>query len=394
VRERKQMLEIEEIRSPSEFRRIRGEWHDLQNSAGATSVFLSHGWFEVCAASLAADQQLLILLVREEGRLVGGAPFVKQRSHVRRMPIREIRFLENPLTPFVDFLFVDPQTGLRAILTHFQKTYTDWDVLSFQKLREDSPQLAFLRDLLQREKWMLRESTVGRTPFLRIEKTWEDFYKSKSPAFRKSRRGITNRVERLGPITIEQVTLPEDAERGLELMLKVSERSWTRRQGADLLSAKFEREFFQKLTKVASQAGYLRIWLLKKGEEVLATEYHIEDHRTVYGLRAHYDAEYSSSSPGSYLDTRIVQQLFQNGYSVYDMGPGMVGYKLAWTDEFYQCQEINVYNSRPYAQFLARLEIRWIPALKESSLGRWLRKTRESKENKEKNSGNDTKTPD
>jgi CelD/BcsL family acetyltransferase involved in cellulose biosynthesis len=388
------MLEIEEIRSPSEFRRIRGEWHDLQNSAGATSVFLSHGWFEVCAASLAADQQLLILLVREEGRLVGGAPFVKQRSHVRRMPIREIRFLENPLTPFVDFLFVDPQTGLRAILTHFQKTYTDWDVLSFQKLREDSPQLAFLRDLLQREKWMLRESTVGRTPFLRIEKTWEDFYKSKSPAFRKSRRGITNRVERLGPITIEQVTLPEDAERGLELMLKVSERSWTRRQGADLLSAKFEREFFQKLTKVASQAGYLRIWLLKKGEEVLATEYHIEDHRTVYGLRAHYDAEYSSSSPGSYLDTRIVQQLFQNGYSVYDMGPGMVGYKLAWTDEFYQCQEINVYNSRPYAQFLARLEIRWIPALKESSLGRWLRKTRESKENKEKNSGNDTKTPD
>jgi CelD/BcsL family acetyltransferase involved in cellulose biosynthesis len=388
------MLEIEEIRSPSEFGRIRGEWHDLQNSAGATSVFLSHGWFEVCAASLAADQQLLILLVREEGRLVGGAPFVKQRSHVRRMPIREIRFLENPLTPFVDFLFVDPQTGLRAILTHFQKTYTDWDVLSFQKLREDSPQLAFLRDLLQREKWMLRESTVGRTPFLRIEKTWEDFYKSKSPAFRKSRRGITNRVERLGPITIEQVTLPEDAERGLELMLKVSERSWTRRQGADLLSAKFEREFFQKLTKVASQAGYLRIWLLKKGEEVLATEYHIEDHRTVYGLRAHYDAEYSSSSPGSYLDTRIVQQLFQNGYSVYDMGPGMVGYKLAWTDEFYQCQEINVYNSRPYAQFLARLEIRWIPALKESSLGRWLRKTRESKENKEKNSGNDTKTPD
>jgi CelD/BcsL family acetyltransferase involved in cellulose biosynthesis len=388
------MLLVEEIRSLAEFGRIRGEWQDLQNRAGASSVLLSHGWLEVCAASLAVDQQLLILLVREEGRLVGAAPFVKQKSHIRRMPIREIRFLQTPLTPFIDFLFVNPQTGLRAITAHFRKSHTDWDVLSFQKLREDSPHLAPLRDLLQREKWTRQESTVARTPILHIEKSWEDFYKEKSPKFRKTRRSITNKLERLGTITIEQVTRPEDAERGLEQMLRVSERSWTRKQGADLLSETFEREFFRALTKVASHARYLRIWLLKKNEEVVAAEYHIEDHGTVYGLRAHYDPEYSSSSPGSYLDTRIVQHLFQNGYSVYDMGPGMVGYKLAWTDDFYQCEGISVYNSGPYSQFLARLETRWIPALKRSAVGRWFKKTQEDKESKAKNSEGETNTQD
>jgi CelD/BcsL family acetyltransferase involved in cellulose biosynthesis len=398
--ESERMLQVEEIRSLQEFEKVREEWRQLQIATGEPSILLSHPWFEVCATSLPADQQLLVLLLRNDGRLVGAAPLVKQRNHVRRMPVRQIRFLENPLTPFVDFLFVEPLAAFHAILAHFRKTHTDWDVLSLHKLREDSAHFALYRSVLQKEKWTFRESVVGRTPFLRIEQSWEDFYKSKSQKFRKTRRSVTNRVEALGPISIEQVTRQEDAALGLEQMLKVSEKSWTRREGADLLTAEFEKEFFQRLTKVASQAGWLRLWLLKKGNEALAAEYHIEDHGTAYGLRAHYDADFASSSPGAYLDTRIVQQLFQNGHSVYDMGPGMVGYKLAWTDTFYQCQGIDLYNPRFYSQFLGKLETRWIPALKESALWRWIGKTREkkttgeTKENKENDSKPANETSD
>src|SRR6266852_2258620 len=307
------MLQIDEIRTLREFEALHATWHELQQAAGARSVFLSHEWFLVCAQCLSPNQQMLVLVLRREGRPVGAVPLLSQRIQVRHLPATQIGFLENPLTPFVDFLLTEREEGLRTVLGYFRETHTDWDVLSLGKLREDSPHLDLLRRLLGHQRQTFR-------------------------------------------------------------VLEVSQRSWKRQQAADLLTPEFERKFLGRLTGVVSNAGWLRLWLLKKGEDVLAAEYHLDDHGAVYALRAHYDDAYAASSPGAYLDTMIVRHLFENGCTLYDMGPGRVDYKLAWTNSVYCCYSLEIYNQTFYSQLLGRLETRWIPALKASPLGRWLEK--------------------
>lgn len=372
------MLQIEEIRTLAEFEKLRDEWRDLQKAARADSIFLSHAWLLTCARCFSAGQQLLILLLRRDGQLVGAAPLLEQSTRVHHLPAMQISFLSNAITPFADFLLIDPEEGLQVILNHFRAARTNWDLLSLNKMREDSPHRDLLQRMLSQKKETHRVTVTGRTPYLQINDSWEAFYRSKSPKFRKTRRSVTNKVERLGRIEVELLTRPEETASGLEEMFAVSERSWKKKQGKDLLTHEFEREFFTQLTHVASGEGWLRLWLLKHEDRPIASEYHLVDHGTVYGLRAQYDEEYSPCSPGNYLDMHIVRYLFENGCSRYDMGPGAVEYKRAWTESDYRCYDVELYNRRLYSQIVGRMETSWIPAIKASAFGRWLARRKES----------------
>ena len=366
------MLRIEEVGTLSAFEKLQDEWHELQRASRAESIFLSYEWFHTCARTLPPGEEMLILLLRDGARLVGAAPLLRRRAQIRRFPVTQIGFLENPVSPFADFILIDPIQGLSAILGYLWNTHTEWDVLSLNKLRGDSVNLEHLSSFLRREGCSFQKRVSSRVPFLSISQPWDEFYQSKSQKFRKTRRSIANRTHRLGEVTVEHVTHPENASRAVEQMLTVSSRSWKRLQGADHLSPALEQAFFSELAQVSSRAGWLSLWLLKKGNEVLASEFHLNDRGTDYALRAAYDEACASCSPGTYLDFEIVRHLFQNGCSCYDMGPGMAEYKLAWTDSSYACHTFEIYNRKFYPRILGQLQTRWIPSLKASAMGRWL----------------------
>ena len=363
---------IEELCSLEEFGRAATGWAELQERCGVHSIFSSHSWLMACARHLGPGERLLILLIREKGKLVGAAPLVHRPTRVRRLPATEIGFLGNPLTPSCDFLFECPQTGVEVLIDHLLHKHNDWDLLSLAKLREDSPTIATLRERINRSKNIFTTDITSRTPYLEISGTWEDFWRRKSQKFRKTRRSVANRVERLGPVSVELIEDEQRASMALQEFLYLSQRSWTRQQGTDLLTPEFESGFLRELTRIAIQHGWLRIWLLRLQDKVIAGEFHLNDGKVEYGLRAHYDAAYASSSPGSYLDTQIVERLFLGGCSLYDMGPGVVSYKTAWTEKVYECRTAKLFHRRLYSRLLGRLEGRWIPAVRNSRLGKWL----------------------
>lgn len=367
------MLRVEEIRTLSEFGKLREEWGQLQRAAGSPSLFLSFDWFRVCAQNLRADQQMLILLLRDGTRLVGIAPLMQRRTQVRHFPVNQIEFLANPLSPFADFILIDPTQGLSVILAYLQESRIGWDRLSLDKLHQESPHLQLLCSFLEGGCFTFQKRVVSRTPYLNINQPWEEFYQSQSPKFRKTRRSVANRMRRLGNITVELVTSSENAAWALGQLLALSGRSWKHERGVDYLSPAFEQRLLRDLTQVAGEAGWLRFWLLKKGDQVLAAEFHLDDRGISYGLRTCFDRTYASYSPGTYLDFQIVERLFKDGCVCYDMGPGAADYKLAWTRSAYLRYAVDVYNRKFYPQILGRLQTCWIPAVKASSVGRLIR---------------------
>jgi CelD/BcsL family acetyltransferase involved in cellulose biosynthesis len=372
------MFQIEEVRTLAHMEALRTEWGELQEATGERSIFLTHAWFLVCARHLLPGQRTLIVLLREGQRLVGIAPLMEQRAKVRRVPIRQVSFLQNPLSPFSDFLLLDGPKGLSAILDYLWESHRNWDLLCLNQWRQESTHLEVFCSLLRNRRNVFQRHVVSRSPYLPITQSWEDFYRSKPQKFRKTRRSISNRMMKLGETSLELISRPEDAESGLQQLLRVSERGWKRQQQADLLASELEQALLGDIIRVASERGWLRLWLLKLGEQALAAELHLDDHGTSYGLRAQYDETYAHYSPGSYLDFLIVRRLFQGGCSCYNMGPGTAEYKLAWTDLTRVCYGIEVYNSTIYGRMLSWLQNQVIPTLKESLPVRWIRKSTDS----------------
>ena len=67
----------------------------------------------------------------------------------------------------------------------------------------------------------------------------------------------------------------------------------------------------------------------------VAFEFHLCANRKVHGLRASFDDEYASLSPGAFLDFNVVQNYFrsQEGLQYYDFGGSFDAYKRKWTED-------------------------------------------------------------
>jgi CelD/BcsL family acetyltransferase involved in cellulose biosynthesis len=363
--------DVRVIHTLEELQQIEQDWYGLLDRLGVRSPFLSPPWIALCAKYLAAGECMRILSMWRGRDLLGLIPMMESSSRMRGFPVRQLRSLLNPLAGYSEILACEPQAFIEAVLDYLSAE-GHWQIVTFDRIREGSSGLAALKEAVARRNRFTMHSEVSRTPYLEIQGTLEEFWSGKSAKFRKTRRSISNRIEKLGGVRVECITGDGREEAALQEFLELSRKSWTRTEGRDLLAEDFERRFLEDLTKLAVQKGWLRFWFLRKEEELIAAEYHLRDGHTEYGLRAHYDPAYSYQSPGTFLDVSVVKRLFADGCKVYDMGPGLVSYKAAWTTTAYACSSISLFGPGVYAGFLGRLESEWIPAARKTSLGRWL----------------------
>jgi CelD/BcsL family acetyltransferase involved in cellulose biosynthesis len=364
------MIEIQEINTREGLGGLVSDWNDLAERANP-SLFLSHGWFSSCAEVLAPSQRLKVLALREAGKLTGIAPLLLRSTSLRHFPLKQVGFLDNDLTPFCDFLLLEPESGVRAIVDYLVKS-GGFDLLRFNRMLPSSPNLPFLKRELERRGMTPHENAVAEVVVLRIAGDWDTFYNAKSRKFRMTRRSIANKIARLGEISVECAETPEQLKPALAAVLELSTLGWKRLENRDRLGEDVERRLLTSLVDRAAARQNVRIWMLRKDGDVIAAEFHLVDEGTAYGLRAQYDPQYFSHSPGRALDYEVVERLFKGGFATYDMGPGVAEYKRNWSDDTYASLQIEAFPRRLYPQLAAKVHYRLVPALKQTALGKWI----------------------
>jgi hypothetical protein len=171
---------------------------------------------------------------------------------------------------------------------------------------------------------------------------WEAFMESRSYLFRKSRRGILNRMQKLGTAEVDCHRADPDGD-VIRTVYDVSERGWKHREGKALTNREDSKRFFAALTEAAGRRGWLLVWILKLNGRAIAMEYHLTDDGIVYALRADFDQEHRRSSPGAYLEYHIFQRLFTEGCRAYHAGPGSDAYKLRWAENLDRNLGVTIY---------------------------------------------------
>lgn len=360
------MCSVEEVTSVTQFMALRDVWRQVLDKSQQRTPFLTHEWFQCCLAAYGDNKALCVLVVRDGAEVLGIAPWWQSPDVVRGLAVRRLGFITTPDTPEVDFISQQGQRDrvLETILDHcFSRRQDAWDILTLSQWPTTSPHYSIWEKLLQQRHYAFCTGLASTTLHLPINMGWDAYLQTRSVKFRKTYRNILNRVNKLNHVEIQclKQNITDDL---WQEILAVSERSWKFKEGIALASRAETKQFFARLTDIASQQGWLCVWLLKIGSCPIAVEYDLAYDGKVYALRADFDESYKELSPGAFLEYHIVKTLCEEGYHEYNLGPGLNAYKLHWTNHSRDNAFCLVYNRNAKAIILSLLERRLIPFLR------------------------------
>jgi CelD/BcsL family acetyltransferase involved in cellulose biosynthesis len=360
---------VSEINDYESFLSIQKEWNALLEKCPNDTIFLRHEWFKCWWDTYGQRKQLCILLVREDGKLLGIGPFMALRAYFRGLPVKIISFIENDETPRSNVICIDKHEEIiEEMITYLTEKKRSWDLICLNKIPANNGSYEVISSVCAMNKLPFIAKTSWRSPFLKIEGDWDSFYKNTSQKFKKRHRSINNRIKRLGDISITNVTKPQDVESTIAEVFSIGETCWKHKIRKAISSTRENRQFFSKLASIASTQGWLSLWILKMNKKPVAFEYHLQYKGSVHGLRSEFDEKYAEFSPGAVLDGYIVQNIFQRGFREYDMGGSADEYKKHWTPNSCDHMSILIFNNSIYSKLLSFLERNLIPHIKKSKL--------------------------
>lgn len=328
-------LEVRCITDEPAFVALHGEFNRLVEASPRADVFLRHEWFDAAWQWAKLSHELRVLTVSRGGELVGVCPLVAARRRRRGLPTTHWSFLTVPDTQYCDLIAAEGLEGAvaQAVADYLSRHAGHWDVLELGYLREGGVALRFLAPQFARRRAALSAEPAGANPVIPLSGGWAAFYATRGRRLKKSNNLVANRLTRAGELRLEwrRGDTLGDLDGLLAAVVGVSARSWKADTGFSL-DRPGPGAFVTRLTELAAARGWLSVWLLTLDGETVAAEYQLEYRGRVYALRADFDRAREELSPGSYLNWKLLEQLFGAGLGAYYMGPGNNAYKARWTE--------------------------------------------------------------
>ncbi|NOY53159.1 MAG: GNAT family N-acetyltransferase [Deltaproteobacteria bacterium] len=361
------MITVHSIDNLDRIHPLEAEWNNLLIlQKKESTVFYTPEWYRCWWQTFGQQNLLRIFLIRENEELIGIAPMMIRRQRNRGFPIRMFTFVENGNSLHNDFLLHPEkrEKALRAILDHLMAEKDCWDLVEFKNIPENSRNCDFLRKILKDKNFLYGTQPALISPYITINSDWESYYKSRSSKARKTLRNIRNRFKRERDFSVQEINDYATFQSIAPELYEIARNSWTEEIG-DSLSSPANRRFFDQLSRVAAEKGWLSVWLLKVKGDPVAFEYHLKYNDKIYGMRASHKKDYGRMSPGVFLDAHIVQQLFEKGeITEYDLGGSSDHYKEKWTRNCRRHINVHLFNVTLYSKLLYGVEYRFIPAIK------------------------------
>jgi CelD/BcsL family acetyltransferase involved in cellulose biosynthesis len=219
----------------------------------------------------------------------------------------------------------------QAFLGQLQAHTSQWDVLDFRGLAQDSPLRACLPET--RGRCLVKDILdCWRVP---LPDSWDRYMAQyMNHKQRRNWRYHSRRLEKEHPDEVSYKRVREASDIGPALdRLGAMQRERLARRG--LVSPFADPRyiaFHQDMASLALQKGWLRLYQLKVGDEVIAVFYLYRYGDDFYGYQMSFDYEWNVYSPGALLLTYVMQEAIKEGAAALDLSYGSEGYKDDWAE--------------------------------------------------------------
>ena len=318
---------VEEI---EELRPYRSAWRTLLVATPQATFFQSLEWLEVYWKHFGKDKRLRVFLVYDGDELAGIVPLMVTTEPTK---VGKVRFLTYPLDYWGSFYGpIGPKADavLQAVLEALPAFPDDWDVLELRWVDGSRPEAEQFRLVMERCGFSPLVTILDHTAIIRLEGTWDDYWKSRTSKWRNNYRRWTRRLSELG--TVEHVRYrPQGAAVGdgdpqwslFEACQQVARASWqSRSRDGTTICHEAIRPFIRDAHAAAASLGALDVNLLLLDGRPAAFAYNYRFQKSLYGLRVGYDPEFARGGVGNVLYAKIIESSFALGDELYDLGPG------------------------------------------------------------------------
>jgi CelD/BcsL family acetyltransferase involved in cellulose biosynthesis/GNAT superfamily N-acetyltransferase len=336
-------------------------WNSALQKSGERTVFLRHEWFRCWWEAFGEKKEMAVLVLKDGGEIKAVAPLMFVKENFRGIPVRKVKFIENDNSPRCDFIVPDPEKReevVGAILNYLFEAKDRWDVIEFNNMPDESPNLKLVTEIAAEEQALFAAKKGLNSPYVVINTDWDTFFSSRSKRFRKNLRTKKNKLDKFGPYTIEKVTYFDKSL--IDIIARVSENSWKKNIDKTISYSNQTGNFFAGLSKLADERKWLSIWLMKIDGRAAAYEYHLNYENKDFALKADYDEQFAELSPGSILDRHVIENAFKEEKNEYDLGSGSAFYKTNWADHMRSHTNIFIFKNNTKGFFLYSIEFRII----------------------------------
>lgn len=368
-------LRLEIVRDPAAFMALAREWNAvLAQSPQVGNPMLTHEWFRAWWEAFGEKKELLILLLRSGGRLIGIAPLMRFWASHYGAPMRLLSLITNDHTNRADFIGVErSRECVRLVLDFLRGQVGRWDMAELNFLPADSPTVDAVRDQAGQFGLVCGEKPSYRSPFITLTGSWEKFYGGLDGHFRRNMKSREKRLAALASVEFEECR--DSLDRFLPEMFAVGDRSWKGKEKTAIASTPTLRRFYTRLAELTHPKGWLSLHLLRVGGKPIAFHYSLRNDGAVYLLKTEYDTGYHTFSPGHQIQKRVLQACYAGGLREFDFLGSDMPWKREWTDRVRPHVRLLLFHGSLWSRILAFLELRAKPAVKRSAVIRRLRHT-------------------
>ena len=341
------MIEVEVLRGVAGLEKIRQEWHSLLNQHPQPRFFHFYEWWQAYLKALeSAPDSVHFILFRDQQHPVAIVPLKHRVWRMFGLPVRELGFPNHPHMPLQDALYL-PGTEVASLITEWFKRSgreagLPWDLVRcYGVMSESSLALSSTQGFDKRKGQACAYFDCTR-PY---EEIFHGFSKNMQANLRRARNRWTKETD--GRFFI--VTEPAEMQARFQDFLRLEASGWKGASGSRTAIALHSdlKLFYETLLNGFSSSGSVQLHCLELRGEVIAADFCVSDHDTLYLLKTGYNEDWSRLSPGALLCEYALQYAASEASIKHVNLIADMEWSRSWRPKIFEVQNLILFNSTP-----------------------------------------------
>ena len=157
-------LEISTVTQVHELQGVSNKWNNILKSSKSDTIFLTYEWVSTWITNFLGDDELYILFASVENEIVGIAPFyIRQEKIITGSRLKSLRFIgdRDAGSEYLDLIIKKgfERSTIQVFFEHIFKHCRDIDLFSLSDIRDNSPNLGFLKSYFENVGWQVLTDT-------------------------------------------------------------------------------------------------------------------------------------------------------------------------------------------------------------------------------------------
>jgi CelD/BcsL family acetyltransferase involved in cellulose biosynthesis len=353
------------VRDYEQFVSLENEWNDAVQRARIPHPFLRHEWVRSWWDSFQGDRQLHIVIVRDDDRIVGIAPLMRENAVVYGLPVRRLALVANDHTPRTDFVVASDENEVyRAIWSSLASEMDRWDVLQLTQLQGTSRAIPAMSGLASADHLPIGTWKSSDSPYLELAGTWEGYWASLSAKFRSNLRNRLTRLTQIGEPALEVLSDKHAIAAACDDAWRLEASGWKDKEGTSIGSDPAVQKFYTLLADRAADRGWLRLLFLTAAGKRIAVSYSAVYDGRLFLLKTGHDHQFHACSPFKLLTYFATQESYARGLREIDFLGDTEPWKQEWTPTVRGHDWLFIFSGSRRARLLHSIKFQMAPEIK------------------------------